>query len=194
MKAYIATAIFCLMLVACASAPTPIEYYRINTAPTEKSGVSDERNAQQVVLESVELPRFLSQPGLVMQSGSNQITISKTHLWAERLDKAVPRLLVNKLRGLSEDYAFYQGGSDWVEGDYVRLRLRIDNLQPTSAGEAITSGSFQLIDARAGQSSVMREFNFSSNLQRDGYAEAVVQLEYLVGEIAASILEVLEQQ
>jgi uncharacterized lipoprotein YmbA len=141
----------------------------------------------------VELPSFLSQPGLVMQSGSHQITISKNHLWAERLDKAVPRLLVSKLQDLSDIYIFYLGGHDWVRGEHIRFRLRIDNLQPTSTGKAVTSGMFQLIDTKPGQPAVSQDFSFSSNLQQDGYAAAVAQLEYLIAQIAESMLQVLER-
>ena len=88
------SAVIVLSLVACASTPAPIQYYRISPASAEMSMAVDKDSATKVVLESVELPSFLSQPGLVMQSGHNRITISKTHLWAERLDKALPRLLV----------------------------------------------------------------------------------------------------
>lgn len=191
MKTAFLTALFCLNLVACASAPVPIEYYRINSLPTEKVELPDETKAIKVVVESVQLPSFLSQPGLVMQSGPHQITISKNHLWAERLDKAVPRLLVSKLQDLSGKYLFYLGGDDWVEGEHFRFRLRIDNLQPTSAGEVVTSGMFQLIDAKSGQSLVSQDFRFSSNLQQDGYAAAVAQLEYLIAQIAVSMLKSL---
>jgi hypothetical protein len=187
-------ALFCLNLVACASAPAPIEYYRINSLPTKKAELPNNANAIRVVVESVELPSFLSQPGLVMQSAPHQITISKNHLWAERLDKAVPRLLVSKLQDLSDNYIFYLGGHDWVEGDYIRFRLRIDNLQPTLRGKAVTSGKFQLIDVKPGQPPVSQDFSFSSNLQRDGYAAAVAQLEYLIAQIAKSMLEALQRQ
>ena len=137
------------------------------------------------------MPKFLLQPGLAMQTGPHKITISKSHLWAERLDKAVPRLLVNKLQDLTDGYSFYLGGYDWVEGDYSRLRLRLDNLQPTSSGTVVASGTFQLIDANSSQLPVLREFHFSADLRRDGYAEAVAQMEHLIGKIAASILETL---
>ena len=193
MKYYLMSAVIVLSLVACASAPAPIQYYRINPAGSEATEYADREGARNVVLDVVELPGFLSQPGLVMQSGHNRITISKTHLWAERLDKALPRLLVTKLQRRSEEFVFYQADSDWVAGADYRLRIRVDNLQATSSGEVITSGSFQLMDARSSQPSMVREFRFSRDLQGDGYAGAVTQLDYLLGKIADSILHILEE-
>ena len=104
-----------------------------------------------------------------------------------------PRLLVSKLQDLTDGYVFYLSGHDWVEGDYSRLRLRLDNLQPTSSGKVVASGTFQLIDASSGQPPVMRDFHFSADLRRDGYAASVAQLENLIGRIAELVLETLEE-
>jgi uncharacterized lipoprotein YmbA len=194
MRIYYAAIVLCLSLVACASAPTPIKYYRISSAPEQKTPTPETTQARRVVLEAVEMPAFLRQPGLVMQSSTHQITVSKDHLWAERLDKAVPRLLATKLQALSDDYVFYLDGDDWVDQADFRFRLRIDNLQATTTGEAITSGAFQLADVVSGETSTPQDFSFASDLQRDGYAESVVQLEYLIGQIATSMLEALRKQ
>jgi len=193
LKTYLAIVLACLNLAACSSTPAPIEYYRLDPVRSEASAVSTASGTEQVVLESVDMPKFLLQPGLAMQTGPHKITISKSHLWAERLDKAVPLLLVSKLQGLSDGYSFYLDGYDWVVGEYSRLRLRLDNLQPTASGEVIASGTFQLISANPDQAPVKRDFYFSADLRRDGYSEAVAQLEYLIGKIAEDIVKALEE-
>ena len=58
----------------------------------------------------------------------------------------------------------------------------------------IASGTFQLVLENSDHPTLMREFYFSTDLRRDGYAEAVVQLEYLIDKIAASITETVEKQ
>jgi uncharacterized lipoprotein YmbA len=181
-----------LMLVGCASSPATIEYFLIDPASSDSTAVEVSDGAGSVVLEAIEMPGFLTQAGLVMQSGDNQISVSRTHLWAERLDKALSQVLVKKLQHGSEAFIFYQGDSDWIIAADYRIRLRIDNFHPTAAGEAVSSGSYQLMDTRSGQSTPPRYFSFSRDLQADGYAESVVELDYLLGQIADLILAGLD--
>lgn len=191
MKNYVTLAVLGLALAACASTPATIEYYRIDPANSANTAaISD--TAKTVVLDAVELPGFLSQPGLVMQSGDNEISISKTHLWAERLDKALPRLLARKLQSRTTEFVFYERDSDWAATTDYLVRVRIDNFQPTTAGEVITSGSIQLMDAISGQPSPPRNFSYSRDLRTDGYAGAVVQMDQLLGQIADLIIEALD--
>jgi uncharacterized lipoprotein YmbA len=62
------------------------------------------------------------------------------------------------------------------------------------AYKAITSGAFQLADVVSGETSAPQDFSFTRDLQGDGYAESVVQLEYLIGQIATSMVEALRNQ
>ena len=191
MKNTMTLAVLGLALAACASTPATIEYYRIDPANSgNAAAISD--TAKTVVLDAVELPGFLSQPGLVMQSGDHKISISTTHLWAQRLDKALPRLLTRKLQSRSTEFVFYQRDSDWVATTDYLVRVRIDNFQPTTAGEVITSGSIQLMDVVSGQPSPPRDFSYSRDLRADGYAGTVVQMDQLLGQIADLIIEALD--
>jgi uncharacterized lipoprotein YmbA len=190
-KNYVTLAVLGLALAACASTPATIEYYRFDPANSANTAaISD--TAKTVVLDAIELPGFLSQPGLVMQSGDNEIRISTTHLWAERLDKALPRLLARKLQSRTTEFVFYERDSDWAATTDYLVRVRIDNFQPTTAGEVITSGSIQLMDAISGQPSPPRNFSYSRDLRADGYAGAVVQMDQLLGQIADLIIEALD--
>ena len=123
-------------LAGCGSTPATVEYYRISSEPPQQAPSTPSVDAKTVVLEQVELATFLSQPGLVMQSGDNTIVISKVHLWAERLDKALPRLLTTRLQQQSGRYHFFRGHADWADDPDYSLRVRIDNFQPNTNGEA----------------------------------------------------------
>lgn len=180
-----------LCLIGCSSTPAAVAYYRINPEPPRQASSAAPADAASVVLERVELPTFLSQPGLVMQSGDNTLVISKTHLWAERLDKALPRLLTTRLQAQSDGFRFYRGHSDWASGPDYSLRVRIDNLQATAGGEVYTSGSFQILDATSGQPTILHDFRFTRDMRQDGYGEAVALMDHLVSDIAREILGVL---
>jgi uncharacterized lipoprotein YmbA len=194
MKTLLLQLTLAMILAGCASSSPTIQYFRIDPANSGSTfaGVEVREDARTAVLEAIEMPGFLTQAGLVMQSGDNQISVSRTHLWAERLDKTLPRVLVKKLQHDSDAFIFYDGDSDWIKAADYRIRLRLDNFQPTTTGEAISTGSYQLMDARSGRYTPPRHFSFSHELQADGYKESVIQLDYLLGEIANLILAGLD--
>jgi uncharacterized lipoprotein YmbA len=171
-----------LCLAACASGPaTPIEYYVL--APQVSAA-----NRPTLVIENVDLAAYLRQTGMIIQTGNNQILVSRTHLWAESLESALPKALVRELQRQSDDYSYYLKSVDWVgETDY-RLRLRIDSLQSTDRGEVVSAGRYQLISAAAPGSPVVVDFNLARDLDQDGYAYAVEQIGLLIGQIAGAIL------
>lgn len=192
-KIWLAVGIF-LYVTGCTSGPVPIEYYLLNAPPGAEPAASVSCDqSQPMLIESVELSSFLRQPGLVLQRGPNKVVVSNTHLWAENLDNALPKALMKDLQQLSGGCRYYLKGHDWVSGEHYRLFLRVDNLQATTAGEVITSGRFQIVDSTGQQPPTMKEFSFSRDLVEDGYTHAVVQLELLVRQIAASILQASEE-
>lgn len=177
-----------VVLAGCASDPQPKSYYLLAPpmAPTETGGIGDNRPT--VVIESVALAEYLRQSGLVLQSGQNQLSISRTHLWAESLDQSVPKVLLGQLQQKSNDYRFYLKFSDYVSQTDYRLRLHIESLQATDLGEVVTKGRYQLISSADTANPVSVNFYFKQNLKADGYAEAVEQMQVLLGQIADEIL------
>jgi uncharacterized lipoprotein YmbA len=184
-----------LGVTACGSAPpTPTEYYVLAPSASMEDRVVEHANKPTVVIENVELAAYLKQPGLIIQSGSNQLTVSRNHLWAESLELALPKALVRDLQQQSDNYSYYLKSLDWVgQADY-RLRLRIDSLQATDQGEVVTSGRYQVIPGTSPASSVFVDFNFHRDLQQDGYTHTVEQMQVLLSEIAGAILGSLDSQ
>jgi uncharacterized lipoprotein YmbA len=178
-----------LCLAACASGPaTPIEYYVLAPQVSAADSVVERSNRPTLVIENVDLAAYLRQTGMIIQTGNNQILVSRTHLWAESLESALPKALVRELQRQSDDYSYYLKSVDWVgETDY-RLRLRIDSLQSTDRGEVVSAGRYQLISAAAPGSPVVVDFNLARDLDQDGYAYAVEQIGLLIGQIAGAIL------
>ena len=179
-------------LSACAAAPEPRSYYLLAppAVSTEINRTGDNRPT--LVIESVELAEYLRQSGLVLQSGENQLTISRTHLWAENLDQAVPKALLGQLQQKSDDYRFYLKFSDYVSQTDYRLRLHIESLQATDRGEVVAAGRYQLISSSESANPVAANFYFKQDLTDDGYSHAVEQMQMLVGQIAVAILDSLE--
>jgi uncharacterized lipoprotein YmbA len=178
-----------LCLAACASGPAaPIEYYVLAPQISAADSVVERSSRPTLVIENVDLAAYLRQTGMIIQTGSNQILVSRTHLWAESLESALPKALVRELQRQSGYYSYYLKSVDWVgETDY-RLRLRIDSLQSTDGGEVVSAGRYQLIPDQNAALPVVVDFNFHRDLERDGYPYAVEQMSGLIGQIAGAIL------
>lgn len=177
-----------MALSACTSAPTVIEYYRLNsTPPAARKTIDSGVNTRALIVESIELSSYLRQPGLALQTDGGRMIISNHHLWAEKLGDAVPKALIKNLQAQSSAFSYYLGGHDWAASESLRLRLRIDNLQATNEGEAVASGRYQLFDS--GKAPITRDFSFRRDLETHGYSHAVTRLELLVGDLAELILE-----
>lgn len=176
-------------LAGCTSAPpAPIEYYVLAPQVSATDSVIELSNKPTLVIESVELAAYLRQSGMVIQTGDNQLLVSKTHLWAESLELALPKAVVRELQQQSDDYSYYLKTLDWIGQTDYRLRLRIDSLQSTDQGEVVAAGRYQLIATRAPNSPILVDFNFHQDIPQDGYAAAVEQMNVLLGQIASAIL------
>lgn len=194
MKARLPGFLLSLFVVAgCASAPAPITYYVLAPPETPADQVVERANKPALLIEDVELPAFLLQSGLVIQSRDNQLVVSRNHLWAESLELAVPKALVRELQKQSEEYSYYLKTLDWVKQADYRLRLRIDALQATDRGEVIAVGRYQLISGQGDGPSKFVDFSFRRDLVQDGHAHAVEEISALLGEIAGAILMSLDR-
>jgi uncharacterized lipoprotein YmbA len=194
LKIYFLSALVTLYLMGCSSSPTPIEYYRIDSATHSPSPKVNRYKSKAIVIEQVILPSYLIQNGLVMQSGTHKIIISKQHLWAERLDIAIPKALAGKMRAMDSEYIYFLDSNDWVKDENMHLRIRIDNLHPNTQGEVIASGTFQLIDIKSGKVLSRQSFELSRSMQHDGYSESVAQIDNLLGELAIIIHQEVKTQ
>lgn len=181
------------VLAACASAPEPIEYYMLASPQTPADSVVELSSKPALVIEEVELAAYLRQSGMIMQTGENQLVVSRNHLWAENLELAVPKALVWELQRKSADYSYYIKTLDWVGQSDFRLRLRIDSLQFTDQGEVVTAGRYQLISTLMPKEPVFVDFSFRRDISQDGYAHAVAEINALLGQLAGAILDSVDK-
>ncbi len=175
-------------LVACSSEPVVINYYALVPPVPASDEVVQRSDKPALVIERVDLAEYLQQPGMVIQSGDNQLLVSRNNMWAESLELALPKALVRELQRQSDDFSFYLKNVDWIARTDYRLRLRIDSLQATDEGEVVTAGRYQLIAEHDPESHVFADFNFQRDLHQDGHAHAVEQIQALLTQIAEAIL------
>ncbi len=178
-----------LGLTGCGATPTSsIEYYLLSPPVTAGDSLVELAIKPSLVIESIDLAAYLKQSGMIIQTGDNQLLVSKNHLWAESLDLALPKALVRELQKQSDRYSYYLKTVDWVGQTDYRLRLRIDSMQSTDQGEVVSAGRYQLISAANPSNPVFVDFSFQREIQQDGYHAALVQMNAILGELAAAII------
>jgi uncharacterized lipoprotein YmbA len=179
-------------LAGCSSEPVIVHYYALvpPVSPADEVVLRDDKPA--LVIERVELAEYLQKSGMIVQSGGNQLQVSKNNLWAESLELAVPKALLRELQRQSDDYSYYLKNLDWIDRADYRLRLRIDSLQATDQGEVVAAGRYQLISEHGSNPHMFADFNFHRDLDQDGYEHAVEQIQALVAQIAGAILSSLD--
>ncbi len=175
-------------LGACSSEPVVINYYALVPLVSATDQVVQRTDKPALVIERVDLAKYLQQSGMIIQSGGNQLLVSKKNLWAESLELALPKALVRELQSQSDDYTYYLKSVDWIPRTDFRLRLRIDSLQATDKGEVVAAGRYQLISEHDSNLHVFADFNFRRDLDQDGYEHAVEQIQVLLAQVAEAIL------
>lgn len=176
-----------LLLAACTSTPAPvINYYRLGETPLQRSAELA-TNLPALVIDRVVLAQFLGQSGLVLAQGDHQLQVSRTHLWAEGLEYALPRALLAALERGSQEFRIYLDAMDYIPRRDYELRLQLESFHVTAAGEVVAAGRYQLVDTARMIELAARNFHFTENLEVDGYPHAVERMQVLVDRLAASI-------
>ncbi|WP_088330275.1 ABC-type transport auxiliary lipoprotein family protein [Lacimicrobium sp. SS2-24] len=111
-----------VMLSACSASPPAIEYYLLDTPSSAVS--KGQSNVPAVVLESLQMPDYLLQNGLVMSKGTNQLHISSQHYWAQSMKTAVQSVLLKELNGADSNLRLLAGAE--VTAQHSRYQLHID--------------------------------------------------------------------
>jgi uncharacterized lipoprotein YmbA len=105
MKKYRAfTILLCVLacLTACGGRSPQPKYYLLGEEQPPIAPLQGDRPA--VALRQVSLPSYLDRDALVLRSGGGvRLSVEEYHLWAEPLNKAVPRLLEETMRPLLQE-------------------------------------------------------------------------------------------
>ncbi len=141
-----------------------LHYYALVPPVSKSDEVIQRADKPALVIERVELAEYLQQSGMIIQTGNNQLQVSRNNLWAESLELALPKALVRDLQLQSDEYSYYLKSVDWIPRTDYRLRLRIDSLQATDQGEVVAAGRYQLISENGSDPNVFADFNFHRDL------------------------------
>ena len=183
-----------LLLIACAGDPRPPETHYVLRADTPVQTARVEAPVA-IGLRSVQAATYLRQPGLVIETGANQMRAASYHQWAEPLEEGLFRFLRAEISNAL--------GYD-VSGDVVRrkqweygVEVRVDQLHGTLSGEALLSASWRITQGAGADEVGKYRFTQSAPLAQDGYPALVEAeiglLRQLAAAIAASLRELVQE-
>ncbi len=176
-------------LAACSSTPIQDRYYSLvlasGNAPVPGG---EDATGGRMVVGPIVLARYLDQSGLALQTGSSEIQSARHHFWAESLDEAIAKVLVQDIaRGLNNVNVEREAGR-WSSEVHCRVRVEFDKFHATTNSEVHATGRYWLHGVTP--STVSRqEFDIVNRLSADGYAHAVSQLRSSLASLAARIVE-----
>ncbi len=179
----------CLLLASCASNPSGELHYYLLDSPKDASVLSQKpaENAPLIVIENVKLSEYLQQSSLSMETAQHQIRHTHNHLWAEPLSDAVVKALLKDLRAISNDYRFEEMANRWQGKAHYQIAVQIDRFHPINQKHVILSGRFWSTDLIENNTQA-KDFHFSKQLVKDGYAYSVKQQRQLITDLASEII------
>lgn len=172
-----------LMSVSCATntrAPE-ITYYLFDAQPLAQK---QKKTNSRISVNKVNLPDYLSTNQLVMRDSGHILIKANYHSWADSLDEAMQRALVNDLNHLNDDTQFVH------RCDACRsVRVTVEHFYPSANGTLLLSGFFEV--STPNKAEQLTRFQLLSELDSDGYASAVKQMRIQVSTLAEQISNTL---
>lgn len=176
-------------LTSCTTTTEPAHYYSLSLLKNNQATTISTRQNQQlpkIAIGPIHLSSFLRQEGLVMQLGEHQLYTANYHLWAEPLEEAINKRLVNQLNQLNKDYHFVLANHHWNNNILFNLRLEFENFHATDSAKIISSGQYWLYDQNK-QIKLNEKFNISDVLIEDGYLHSVEKLKQSLTKLSQKI-------
>ncbi|WP_412971699.1 membrane integrity-associated transporter subunit PqiC [Glaciecola sp. MF2-115] len=176
--------VFCLFLSACSTTKQAPDttYYLFDAEPVaQKQKIAKPR----VLVNKVKVPDYLSTNQLVMRDSGHILIKANYHSWADSLDEAIQRALLNDLNHLNSEKEFVIACNDCVS-----VNVTVDHFYPSSDGKLLLSGSFEV--ATKNDQNTISRFQLLDELHGNGYANAVKQMRQQVAQLAIQINESIE--
>jgi len=173
-----------LVCVGCQSPDISVRQYQLAPQP-QTAMVADD--AKQLIIEPVVLVDYLKRPNILLKQDSNTLYVTKYHVWAEPLDKAIARTLVNHLNSNQQQWRVDHGMFNRCNDDNkcLRLSVLVEEFYPTDESTVNFSGKYRL--SRNNKVLMQHDFNLINALDTDGYPHAVDKLQQLILQLSSQI-------
>ncbi len=176
------------LLAGCAAQPPQDYYYSLVLAGDGSARTSTPEPGARLIVGPIHLPRYLNQRGMVMQLDGHQIQTANHHFWAEPLDEAIGKVLVQDIAQRNTSLEVGREQDRWSGTGNCRLRVEFDKFHATNAARVAVRGRYWLYAHDATPVS-QTEFDIAEALTDNGYDHAVTQLRVALGELSVEVSE-----
>ncbi len=172
-------------LVGCGSTPIEDHYYSLVLAAGDSaSSQTTDSPARELIVGPVTLPDYLDHRGISLQTGPNKIQSASHNFWAEPLDEAINKVLVQDIAKSSSELSVTRHLGRQSTAAVCRLGIEFDKFHATDDGAVVSSGRYWLSND---EGRIHREFSLRRKLRADGYAHAVNELRETLRSVAALV-------
>ena len=173
-----------VLLLSCASTATiPTRYLLPAEVP---AGTAMLDPPVWIGLGRIDIPPYLGERGIVVETGDGQVRAARQHLWAEPLDEGLRRFLrIEIANAIGHDVS-----SDATEraGWDITVDIRIDRFHGNLSGEALLMARWR-VTRKAGEDPARYRFSAIEPLARPGYPGLVDSEVLLARQLARAIAE-----
>ena len=179
------TGLLILGLAACSTIPETVTYILPNPPLPDSSQVPD-LSAPGIRIDTITLAPYLSDQGMVIASEGNRITTTRNHRWGEPMRDGIRRYLSRSLH--SPHFQLVDSKSPVSSTARYAIHLQFDAFHSIEFSHAIAEGKWSLIELGTREMVLHESFQFTSNLEIQGYEGIVAAQANLLDQLSRTLL------
>jgi len=177
----------CIAIDGCSS-PDPVLYTLAVT-----SGTPTTSGPKAIVLQHVELARYLERSQIVRSSENYHVDVMSNDWWAEPLSSMLGRVLVQELsQRMPQSTVVSEGGAVSTSAD-ATIQLNILRLDENAAGQLILDAQAS-VEFKRSSEPVVQGFQIAQPISTPGTTGEVAAVSSAVGQLADGIVSMLHAE
>jgi uncharacterized lipoprotein YmbA len=170
---------------SCNSSPTPeTHYFVLNPAST--STLNTKNATTLILIEPIQLAKYLDQAGIVLQTNTHEIEVANYHRWAEPLKSNLHRYILKTISTNSNRNFLDKNQAN--HSAVQTLTITVNEFNGTTSGKALLSGNWRLEKIGSDEILTNHVFQYETELKTSGYPELVNQLAKLLDQLCNDII------
>lgn len=179
------TGLVILGLTACSTLP-PTETFILPNPPIRDNTQVPDLSAPGIRIDTITLAPYLSDQGMVIASEGNRITTTRNHRWGEPMRDGIRRYLSRSLH--SPHFQLVDSKSPVSSTARYAIHLQFDAFHSIGFSHAIAEGTWSLIELGTREVVLHESFQFTSNLEIQGYEGIIAAQADLLDQLSRTLL------
>ncbi len=177
-----------LLLAACATRPDQ-QIYVLGAPVVPAAGVRDDTGRRVIEVKRVLVPDYLDSTDILLRTGANELTPSRTGVWGERLSIGITQALAGALARRVPSAVVVARPP--VARPAVQVLVDVSDLRATAAGEAVLTAHWTVLRlsgaAAAPRTDTSAQGSFVAHWEGSGDAAVVAAIGSVIDQLADRI-------